>query len=114
VAPILALPGVEDSLRQQAAPVIAVSPIVANKAIKGPAAKMMNELGLELSARGVYHHYGDLLDGFVIDEQDRESISQFPEAGRLHCCDTIMKSENDRVALAQECLQFAAEMIEAR
>jgi len=114
VAPILALRGIADGLRRHAAPVIAVSPIVASKAIKGPTAKMMIELGLELSAHGVYCHYEGLLDGFVIDEQDRGSIGQFPDSTQLHCCNTVMVSENDRTELAQECLQFAAGLIEDR
>jgi LPPG:FO 2-phospho-L-lactate transferase len=113
VAPIQALPGIEDRLRRHNAPVIAVSPIVANKAIKGPTAKMMNELGLELSALGVYYHYGDLLDGFVLDEQDRELISEVQEPRRLHCCNTIMESLDDRIALARECLRFAVSLVES-
>jgi len=110
VAPILALPGIGARMRQHKAPVIAVSPIVANKAIKGPTAKMMNELGLELSALAVYQHYGDLLDGFVLDEQDRGLLNDFPEALSLHCCNTVMESLDDRIALARECLQFAVSL----
>lgn len=107
VAPILALPGMADRLRRHQAPVIAVSPIVASQAIKGPSAKMMGELGMELSSLGVFHHYGDLLDGFVIDELDRELISEFPDPRRLHCCNTVMQSLDDRISLARQCLNFA-------
>ena len=107
VAPILALPGMKDRLRDHRAPVIAVSPIVASQAIKGPTAKMMNELGLDLSALGVFRHYGELLDGFMIDEQDRGLISEFPDPDRLHCCNTVMESLHDRIDLAEQCLQFA-------
>ena len=107
VAPILALPGMKDRLRDHRVPVIAVSPIVASQAIKGPTAKMMNELGLDLSALGVFHHYGELLDGFMIDEQDRGLISEFPDPDRLHCCNTVMESLHDRIDLAEQCLQFA-------
>jgi LPPG:FO 2-phospho-L-lactate transferase len=114
VAPILVLPGIEERLRRHEAPVIAVSPIIAGKAIKGPTAKIMNELGLEMSALGVYQHYGDLLDGFVLDEQDRELIDEFPETSRLHCCNTVMESMDDRIALARECLRFAASLNEPR
>lgn len=78
IDPILALPGIKDRLSRNKAPVIVVSPIVASQAIKGPTAKMMDELGLDLSAMGIFHHYGELLDGFVIDEQDRELIGDFP------------------------------------
>jgi LPPG:FO 2-phospho-L-lactate transferase len=113
VAPILATPGVEDGLRGHGAPVIAVSPIVANEAIKGPTAKMMNELGLELSALGVYRHYDDLLDGFILDEKDRGLIDDFPEPRHVHCCNTVMVSLDDRIALAQECLEFAAKFVDA-
>jgi LPPG:FO 2-phospho-L-lactate transferase len=111
VAPIQVLPGLEDRLRRHKAPVIAVSPIVANKAIKGPTAKIMRELGLELSALGVFRHYGDLLDGFVLDEQDRGSTSEFPEPERVYCCNTIMESLEDRITLARECMRFAANLI---
>ena len=107
VDPILALPGIRDRLIRNSAPVIAVSPIVASQAIKGPTAKMMNELGLDLSALGVFRHYGELLDGFVIDEQDRELVSDFPDSKQLHCCNTVMQSLQDRIELAQQCLQFA-------
>ncbi len=112
VAPILALPGIEEMLHRHAAPVIAVSPIVASKAIKGPTAKMMNELGLTLSALGVHQYYGDLLDGFVLDEQDRDLLDVFPDPRSVHCCNTIMESLQDRVSLARECLQFAEDLSE--
>ena len=113
VAPILALPGIQDKLQRHKAPVIAVSPIVANKAIKGPTAKMMKELGLELSALGVYRHYGELLDGFVLDEQDRRWINDVQEPRRMHCCNTIMDSMDDRITLARECLLYAAALAQA-
>ena len=107
IAPILALPGMVDSLRNHPAPVIAVSPIVAGQAIKGPSAKMMAELGLNGSALGIFNHYGDLLDGFVLDQQDRNMISDFPEAVHLLCCNTVMITLDDRIKLAQQCLNFA-------
>jgi len=108
VAPVLALPGVADRLAQSPAPVIAVSPIVANSAIKGPAAKMMTELGLELSARGVFDYYGDLLDGFVVDELDSALVNGFPEPDRIYCCNTVMESLQDRIVLAEHCLRFSS------
>ncbi len=114
VAPILAIPGVEDRLRGHNAPVIAVSPIVANEAIKGPTGKMMKELGLELSALGVYRHYGDLLNGFVLDEKDKGLVEDFPDARSVHCCNTVMVSLEDRTALAVECLKYAVEIAALR
>ena len=71
IDPILALPGIKDALRRSQRPVVAVSPIVGGKAVKGPLAKMMRELGVEPSALGVARHYGRLVDGWVIDEVDR-------------------------------------------
>lgn len=112
VAPILAIPGVVDCLRRIAAPVIAVSPIVGDRAIKGPAAKMMSELGLELSARSVFNHYGDLLDGFVMDERDQALIDDFPNPDRVHCCNTVMENLQDRIDLAKNCLHFSLTLID--
>ena len=73
VDPILAVPGVEDAVRSCAAPVVAVSPIVAGAALKGPAAKMMRELRMPVTAIEVARHYArrGLLDGFVLDRQDQ-------------------------------------------
>lgn len=110
IDPILALPGIKDRLSRNKAPVIVVSPIVASQAIKGPTAKMMDELGLDLSAMGIFHHYGELLDGFVIDEQDRELIGDFPDPEQLHCCNTVMESLQDRIELAKQCLKFGRQI----
>src|SRR5262249_47663883 len=72
VDPILALPGVRDALKTCAAPVIAVSPIIGGRAIKGPTAKMMRELGLPASAAAVAQHYDGLIDLFVVDHSEGE------------------------------------------
>jgi 2-phospho-L-lactate transferase/gluconeogenesis factor (CofD/UPF0052 family) len=68
IDPILALPGIKDALRQSRRPVVAVSPIVGGKAVKGPLAKMMRELGAEPSALGMARHYGRLVDGWLIED----------------------------------------------
>jgi len=112
VAPVLSVPDVADRLAKSSAPVIAVSPIVANSAVKGPAAKMMTELGLELSARGVFNYYGDLLDGFVVDELDSALVNGFPEPDRIYCCNTVMESLQDRIDLAEHCLRFSSALID--
>ena len=94
-------------------PTIAVSPIVAGTAIKGPAAKMMRELDIPASALAVAQHYQNrypsLLDGFVIDETDGDSLSEF----NLPCVATqsVMSSLEDRIALAQRCLAFFDEVV---
>jgi LPPG:FO 2-phospho-L-lactate transferase len=76
VEPILAVPGIRAAIRDSAAPVVAVSPIVGGAAVKGPTAKIMAELGLEVSAMGIARHYHDLLDGFILDTTDRKLAKQ--------------------------------------
>jgi LPPG:FO 2-phospho-L-lactate transferase len=109
IGPILAVPGIEAALRQRRAPAVAVSPIVGGQAIKGPAAKMFAELQLDCSALGVARWYGDRLDGLVIDTLDGALRPQIEALGhRVLVCDTIMRNEQDRAALARRVLDFAA------
>src|SRR5205085_6680976 len=75
VEPILAIPGMRDAIKASGAPVVAVSPIIGGQAVKGPTAKMMRELGLEVSAAAVAARYGDLLDGYVVDHADADAAS---------------------------------------
>ena len=103
VEPILALPGVRAALAACTAPVIAVSPIIGGRAVKGPTAKMMTELGLDPSAAGVAARYGDLLDGYVLDEIDAGSITSLP----VFVTHTLMKTLADRENLARVTLEAA-------
>ncbi|MDA0338423.1 MAG: 2-phospho-L-lactate transferase [Proteobacteria bacterium] len=105
VDPLLAIPGVRKALRDHPAPVVAVSPIVGGRAIKGPTAKMMGELGLDVSATSVAAHYGNLLDGFVVDSEDGED-GRF--AMPTTVMNTIMNTMEDREGLARAVLEFAA------
>lgn len=105
VGPILAVPGVREALRGSPAPVIAVSPVVAGRAIKGPTAKIMRELGLEASAAAVAAFYGDLLDLFVLDEADAGLVDDLPvSAVTAH---TVMRTVEDRERLARVVLGAA-------
>ena len=108
VAPILAVQGVSSLLRSHPAPVIAVSPIIEGKAVKGPAAKLFRELGKESSAVGVAEYYGDLLDGLVIDakDKDRAAISQ-----KTLITNTLMQTDQDKKNLASDVLEFARSLI---
>jgi LPPG:FO 2-phospho-L-lactate transferase len=94
------------------APVVAVSPIIGGRAIKGPTAKMMAELGMPASARAVAAHYGGLLDGFVLDMADADQAATID----LPClaARTLMASEDDKRRLAAEVLSFAARLAGAR
>ena len=108
VDPILDLPGVRGALGAAPAPVIAVSPIVAGQAIKGPAAKMMTELGMPSTALAVAKYYGDLLDGFVLDHGDKEQADAVA-ALDIHpvVTKTVMVSLEDRENLARDVLTLA-------
>jgi LPPG:FO 2-phospho-L-lactate transferase len=111
IDPILALPGLRDWLKTMAAVIIAVSPIVGGAAVKGPAAKIMRELGIEPSAAAVAAHYRGLIEGLLIDEVDarhRDAIAATGTAVRV--AQTVMRSMEDRIALARECLAFAAQL----
>ena len=114
VGPILAVPEIARWLGERAFPVVAVSPIVGGRALKGPAAKMMAELGVEVSALAVARHYGSLLDGMVIDVAD-ESLAPTIEAEgpRVAVTGTVMNSAADRAGLAEAVVQFA-KTLEAR
>ena len=105
VEPILAIPGMRDAIKASGAPVIAVSPIVGGQAVKGPTAKMMRELGLEASAAGVAARYGDLLDGYVVDEADAAAAGKI--SARVTIARTLMKSLHDRESLARVTLEAA-------
>jgi len=106
VDPILALPGVRDALKNCSAPVIAVSPIIGGRAVKGPTAKMMRELGLPVTAAAVAQHYAGLIDLFVVDHSEGE-IS-LPNM-RVAKTSILMSTLVDREALAKAVLEFAAE-----
>ncbi|MCY3928745.1 MAG: 2-phospho-L-lactate transferase [Acidobacteria bacterium] len=110
VDPVLALDGVEAALRRTGVPVVAVSPIVGGTAIKGPAAKMMAELGMPVTAVGVARHYRerDLLDGFVIDDADAGQTTEIEDLGLpTLVTGTVMETLADRERLARETIDFA-------
>ena len=109
VDPILAVPGMRDLLRARRVPVVAVSPIIGGAAVKGPAAKMMGELGLEVSTRSIAAHYRGLAHGLVIDMADAALAPAIEGMGMaVRIVPTLMRSVADRRALAQACLDFAA------
>jgi LPPG:FO 2-phospho-L-lactate transferase len=98
IDPILSLPGVREALRACRAPVAAVSPIIGGRAVKGPTAKLMAELGLPVGARAVARHYADILDLYIADEADADEVLGIGTPVRL--TRTLMKTLEDREALA--------------
>lgn len=113
IDPILEVPGIRTALDQKT--VLAVSPLIGGQAVKGPAAKMYHEMGIEPSAGAVAAHYGDLLDGFVIDEQDRdleqEIISASDGCLALYSTDIWMKTRTDRLRVAEQILAFGRSLV---
>jgi LPPG:FO 2-phospho-L-lactate transferase len=91
-------------------PVVAVSPIIGGKTVKGPAAKMYAEFGIEPSALAVAEHYRDLLAGFVLDNQDKQ-LSDNLKTGKILVTDTLMNSTADRARLAKDLLQFVGSLL---
>jgi LPPG:FO 2-phospho-L-lactate transferase len=111
IAPILAIEGIRRRLETTSVPVLAVSPIVAGRAIKGPAAKMMAELGGPVSGLAVARLYAGLIDGMVLDEQDHALAAERREEDpRLFFAHTVMQTAEDRRALARDCLRFLVEL----
>ena len=84
--------------------IVAVSPIIGGKTVKGPAAKMYAELGIEPSALAVAEHYRNLLAGFVLDSKDGQLSDKF--RGKILVTDTLMNSYADRARLAMDVLHF--------
>ncbi|MFC3173926.1 2-phospho-L-lactate transferase [Novosphingobium bradum] len=103
LAPILAVPGIAAALAARAVPCVAISPFIAGQAVKGPAAKIMRELGLEPGPAAIAAHYGDLIDGLVIDHADRAELAS---PALLHT-DILMRDDAGQQRLAAEVLAFA-------
>lgn len=110
VDPILSIPGVLPSV--DSLPVVAVSPIIGGKAVKGPAAKMFAELGIEPSTLSVCQHYRRMLDGFVLDSVDIEQAGHIQMYGiETLVTNTLMVTPDDRQRLAKEVLDFSEHLI---
>ena len=108
IDPILSMPSLRRIIAASRAPKIAVSPIVGGTALKGPAAKIMGELNMEVSPLGVARHLGEVLTGFVIDHVDEPFQDALTDLGlRTLVTATVMNHNNERVRLADEILQFA-------
>jgi LPPG:FO 2-phospho-L-lactate transferase len=100
IEPILAVPGLRDAIKASGAPVVAVSPIIAGQAVKGPTARMFEALGVTPSAAAVAARYGDLLDGYVMEHgDDGEGITP-----RVFHAATLMRNLADKTALARQVL----------
>jgi len=102
IGPILALPGMREALRGAPAAVVAVSPFLAGRSIKGPTDAFCEQAGIERSAAGIARAYGDVIHGVVADER----AGGPPEL----VTDTLMDTPEDRARVAREVLEFAASL----
>ncbi len=103
IDPILAVPGLRDLITSRSIPRVAVTPIVGGRALKGPAAKLMVELGYDPSPQAVVQHYGEVINGFVYDKSDDPGPLSLPHVAGF---ETIMKSDNDKIFLAQNVIEW--------
>ena len=106
IDPILAVPGLKAALNTCDAPIIAISPLVGGKAIKGPTAKLMHELGIDPTVVSIARHYAGLIDRLVIDHADADQAQALPCPALV--TQTVMTSDAERIALARAVLEWAA------
>ncbi|WP_404478881.1 2-phospho-L-lactate transferase [Novosphingobium sp. BL-52-GroH] len=106
IAPILAVPGIAAALRARRVPLVALSPFIGGETVKGPAAKIMREVGSAPSPAALAAHYGDLLDGLVVDRAD--GVSEPDASPAILATDILMRDAQDSRRLAQEIVAFAA------
>ena len=105
VAPILAVPGMREAVKAKPVPVVVVSPIIAGNAVKGPAAKMMQELNMPVSALTIAEYYHDIASHFVLDIQDKSQQSAIEASGyKVLVCNTLMHNDADKTQLAKTIL----------
>ncbi len=111
IGPVLAVPGMREALERADAPIVAVSPLVDGRSIKGPTERFMGWAGLELSDSGIATHYAGLIQGMVTD---RSSSSGTPTLSEVvvRQTNTIMATPGERARVAQETLDFAASLAE--
>ena len=108
IGPILAVPGIHDALRHARGKIAAVSPILGNAAVAGPAGILMAAEGLPCSIQGVAEAYADFLDILICDARDVQAAEALGQTGiRVECTQTIMRSAEDKAALARQALSFA-------
>jgi LPPG:FO 2-phospho-L-lactate transferase len=112
VDPILAVQGMRALLRDSGVPVIAVTPLIGDAAVKGPTAKIMRELGIAPSPLAIVEHYRGLIDGFVLDSRDAALAQRIDLP--VQVCDTLMVSLEDRERVAASVLEFATRLWRSR
>ena len=109
IGPILAVPGIREALQKTPAILVAISPIVGDAAVSGPAGILMSAMGYPVSIAGVATMYSDLIDLLIVDDRDQQAAEELRRTGfRVHCTNTMMRTASEKAALAQAVLNFAA------
>ncbi len=105
IGPILSVRGIREALRSADCPVVAVSPLIGGKAVKGPTEKFMAGLNMEVSAVGVARYYQDIVTHYIMDRTDRDLLHRVESLGMtVHLTDTLMTSTEDKIRLARTVL----------
>ncbi|MCH9693252.1 MAG: 2-phospho-L-lactate transferase [Gammaproteobacteria bacterium] len=108
IDPILAIPTVRAKLADHPAPVVAISPLIGGKSVKGPTSKLMSELDVGSSAGDIAKYYGDFIDGFVLDHRDSPFCVEIEQTGiQPFCSNVVMSTLDDRCRLARDVVRFA-------
>lgn len=111
IAPILAVPGIRQTLRRTDAPVVAVSPLIGGRPVKGPADRMMRALGVAPTPLGLADFYADVVDAMVLDNADRAYAARLAARGiATTCLDTLMRSPVRSTAVARAVLALGASL----
>ena len=109
IGPILAVRGIREALLETRARIAAVSPIVGDAAVSGPAGNLMQAQGLPVSIAGVAESYLDFLDLLIVDKSDTGRAAELRNRGlQVECANAVMKTTEDRVTLARTVLSFSA------
>ena len=108
--PILSIPDVHNKIKCFNGTKIAVSPIIGNDSVKGPAGKMLREQGYEVSALGVAKIYSDFCDIFVIDLKDAHLADEIKSLGmKVHLTNIMMNTIEDKISLAKDMIGLLEE-----
>jgi len=111
IDPILSLSDIKSTIRSINAPVVAVSPIVGGKALKGPTEKIMRETGIDTSVVSIAEHYREFLDGLVIDRQDAAHQDAIESMGiTVTIAQTVMTTLQDKIDLARTVIDFSTRL----
>jgi LPPG:FO 2-phospho-L-lactate transferase len=108
VGPILAVPGIREALQSTPAKVVAVSPIIGDAAVSGPAANLMKAQGFDVSIAGVANAYGGFLDILIADDSDAAAAQSLTGDGlQVHCTNILMRDTEDKMRIARAALALA-------